>query len=216
MGVRKVEGDLAVESKLDNETMQLLQQVRAGRGGAFEKLFDRHRAYLTRVVGLRLDGRIRSRVDTSDVVQETYVEALRRFDDYVERPPLPFRLWLRQIACDQSLKARRRHRQTDRRTVDRELSLPERSSLLLARQLCGKVATPSEELKQAETARRVREAVEHLPDHECDVVVMRHYEGLSNQEIATVLRVKAATVSKRHGRAMLRLHNLLYGSEERD
>jgi RNA polymerase sigma-70 factor, ECF subfamily len=205
-----------VESELDNETMQLLQQVRAGRGGAFEQLFDRHRAYLTRVIGLRLDGRIRSRVDPSDVVQETYVEALRRFSGYVQHPPLPFRLWLRQIACDQSLKARRRHRKTARRTVDRELSLPERSSLLLARQLHGGEATPSEQLKQAEAADRIREAVEQLPEHERDVVVMRHYEELSNQEIATVLQVKAATVSKRHGRAMLRLHNLLYGSEEQD
>jgi RNA polymerase sigma-70 factor (ECF subfamily) len=205
-----------MESELDNETMQLLQQVQAGRTGAFERLFDRHRDYLVRLVALRLDGRVRSRVDPADVVQETYVEALRRFDAYLQNPALPFRLWLRQIACDQALKARRHHRQAARRTVDRELALPQRSSALLARQLYGNVATPSEHLKQAEASGRLRDAIDRLPDHERDVVVMRHYEELSNQEISTLLQITPAAVSKRHGRALLRLHELLYGSQDED
>ena len=57
---------------LDAETMQLVQQARSGHGQAFEQLFDRHRPYLKKVVGLRLDAAIRARVDPSDVVQDAY------------------------------------------------------------------------------------------------------------------------------------------------
>jgi RNA polymerase sigma-70 factor (ECF subfamily) len=201
---------------LDPETVELIRQVQAGQSGAFEPLFDRHRPYLMRLADLRLDSRVRTRVDPSDVVQETYLEAHRRFRDYVRHARLPFRLWLRQIACDQSLKARRRHLETARRTVAWEMSLPERSSLMLAREIHGMISTPSQSIQKRETARRVREAIATLPDHEREVVLMRHYEGLSNQEIGILLKVEPATVSKRHGRAMLRLHRALFESDQED
>ena len=201
---------MSSETPLDAETMQLVQQARSGHGQAFEQLFDRHRPYLKKVVGLRLDAAIRSRVDPSDVVQDAYLEAHRRFGNYVQSPELPFRLWLRQIACDESMKAHRRHRQTAKRGVDREISLPEQSCLLLARRLQGMMSSPSQKAQRKETAKIVREAIEQLPSHERDVVIMRHYEGLSNQEIGILLHVEPATVSKRHGRAMLRLHEALF------
>ena len=198
------------ETPMDAETMQLVQRARSGHGQAFEQLFDRHRPYLNKVVGLRLDPAIRSRVDPSDVVQEAYLEAHRRFGKYVQSPELPFRLWLRQIACDESMKAHRRHRQTAKRSVDREIALPEQSSILLAKRLQGMMSSPSQKLQRKETASILREAIEKLPSHERDVVIMRHYEGLSNQEIGILLNVEPTTVSKRHGRAMLRLHETLF------
>ena len=86
--------------------------------------------------------------------------------------------------------------------------------MLLAKQLQGLMSTPSQNLQRKETARLVREAIEKLPQHERDVVVMRHYEELSNQEIGILLDVEPATVSKRHGRAMLRLHEMLFNPNE--
>ena len=68
--------------------------------------------------------------------------------------------------------------------------------------------------QQKEMVRRVRDAIERLPDHERDVIVMRHYEGLSNQDIGVILNIEPATVSKRHGRAMLRLHEMLFAEEK--
>src|SRR6516165_12334958 len=91
------------------ETRRLLERACAGEAEATERLLSRHRPYLRRLVELRLDPRLRPRVDASDVVQETHLEALRRLSAYLERRPLPFRLWLRQIACDCALKAHRRH-----------------------------------------------------------------------------------------------------------
>src|SRR5262249_51444880 len=123
--------DIAPDSE---ETRALLDRARAGDRQAFEQLFARYRPFLERLVALRLDPRLRARIDPSDVVQETQLEAVRRLEAYLQDPAMPFRLWLRQLASDRLAKARRHHfRQA--RAVGRELHLPEQSSLDLARQL---------------------------------------------------------------------------------
>jgi RNA polymerase sigma-70 factor, ECF subfamily len=192
------------------ETQGLLRRVRAGDREAFGQLFARHQAYLRRVVELRLDPRLRPRVDPSDVVQEAHLEALNRLPTYLERPALPFRLWLRQIASDRALKARRHHLGAARRALGREVPLPEESSLVLARRLLAGNSSPIRQLGQRELARRLRQAVARLPEADREVVVMRHFEGLSNREVACLLGLDPATASKRHGRAMLRLHRILF------
>src|SRR5262249_54060704 len=114
-----------------DDTEQLLQEAQAGDGRAFEELFARHRAYLHQVVALRLDPRIRARVDPSDVVQEAQLDAFRRFRDFLERRPMAFRLWLRKTACERLLMLQRYHRQAAQRTVDREVAIPDGSAFML-------------------------------------------------------------------------------------
>ncbi len=89
------------------------------------------------------------------------------------------------------------------------MPLPAESSLVLGRQLLASGSTPSEHLDRSEVARRVRQAVTLLPEADREVLVMRNFEGLSNPEIGYLLGLDAATVSKRHGRALLRLRKLL-------
>jgi RNA polymerase sigma-70 factor (ECF subfamily) len=192
------------------ETHGLLQRARIGDRQAFEQLFARHQAYLLRLVELRLAPQLRSRIGPEDIVQEAYVEALSRLDGYLERPALPFRLWLRQIACDRALKARRQHLGTARRAIGREVPLPERSSLVLAGRLLAGDPSPSQQLDHQETVRRLRQAVAQLPESDREMVMLRHFEELSNQEVACLLGIDPGTASKRHGRAMLRLHRLLF------
>jgi RNA polymerase sigma-70 factor (ECF subfamily) len=191
------------------ETKALLEQIRAGDRQAVEQLLARHQTYLHRLVELRLDPRLRSRVDASDVVQEAHLEALNRLDAYLEQPALPFRLWLRRIAVDRALKARRHHLGTARRALGKEVPLPEQSSLVLARHLLAGGPTASQQLDHADLARRLRQAMAQLPEADREVVLMRHFEGLSNREVACLLGLDPATASKRHGRAMLRLHRIL-------
>jgi RNA polymerase sigma-70 factor (ECF subfamily) len=194
------------------ETRRLLEQARAGGEGAADQLLDRHRPYLLRFVELRLDPRIQGRLDPSDVVQEAQMEACRRLAVYLERPPMPFRLWLRQIAFDRLLMLRRHHVDAARRTVERELPLPERSSLLLAQGLFAVGSTPSQQAVKREFMRRVGEAVRQLTDGDGEVLVLRNLEGLSNQETAQVLGIDPATASRRYGRAVLRLRDILLQS----
>ena len=136
------------------ETQRLLQQVRTGDRQAFEQLLAQPRPYLRQLVELRLDPKLRPRVDPSDVVQEAQIEAVRRLDAYLEQTPLPFRLWLRQLAHDRLLMMHRRHVKAARRAVGQEVALPERSSLLLAQQLLAVGSTPSQQLDQQELARQ--------------------------------------------------------------
>jgi RNA polymerase sigma-70 factor (ECF subfamily) len=191
------------------ETQRLLQLIRAGDRRGFEKLFARHRPYLRQVVDLRLDPKLRSRVDPSDVVQETHLEAFRRLPDYLVRRPMPFRLWLRKTAYERLLMIQRHHLQAGRRAVGREVPLPDRSSVQLFRQLLAPGSTPGMEMAKAELARRVRQAVARLAEIDREVLLMRNLEGLSNHEVAQVLEIEPSAASQRYGRALLRLRKLL-------
>jgi RNA polymerase sigma-70 factor (ECF subfamily) len=191
------------------ETEGLLRQIRAGDRRAFDLLFARYWRYLHQVIEQRLDPKIRRRVDPSDIVQETQLEAFQRLADYLERQPMSFRAWLRKTAHERLLKIRRYHRATDKRSVEREVPLPDGSSLQLAQQLLAPGSTPCQHLDRTEQARRVRESVAQLSETDQEVVLMRNFEGLSNQEIGYVLDLDPAAVSKRHGRALLRLRELL-------
>jgi RNA polymerase sigma-70 factor (ECF subfamily) len=191
------------------EIQSLLEQVRAGKLGAIDQLFTCYRAYLHQVIQMRLDAQVRQRVDVSDVIQETQLEANRRLTDYLEREPVSFRVWLRQIAHDRILKARRGHAETARRAVTREVPLPERSSLQLAEQLLAGGSTPSQQIAKREQARGVRQALTQLPDTDREIVLMRTYEKLSYDEIGYVLGIEPAAANMRHVRALMRLGKIL-------
>jgi RNA polymerase sigma-70 factor (ECF subfamily) len=194
------------------ETQRLLEQVRAGDRLAFDQLFARHRSFLRHLIEVRLDPRLRARVDPSDVVQETHLEAFRRLADYLARQPMPFRLWLRKTAHERLLALQRRHLGAARRAVGREVRLPEASSLQLAQQLVAAGSTPSQRLDRDEQAAAVRRALGRLSASDREVLLLRNVEMLSNQEAAHVLEIDPAAASQRYGRALLRLRKLLLSS----
>jgi RNA polymerase sigma-70 factor (ECF subfamily) len=193
-------------------TDRLLQQVQAGDRQAFEDLFASHRPYLRQVIAMRLDPRLRARLDTSDVVQETQLEAFRRLPDYLARRPMSFRLWLRKTACERLIMAQRHHLKAGRRTVGREVALPARSSLSLVQQLFATGSTPSQRLDRADLARRVREVLAQLTETDREILLMRNLEALSNHEVAEVLGIEPAAASQRYGRALIRLRKLFLES----
>jgi RNA polymerase sigma-70 factor (ECF subfamily) len=199
--------DVATADSAD--TQHLLQRIRAGEQQAREQLFARHRAFLLRFVRLRADPQLRARLDPSDIVQETQIIALRRLENYLDSPKLCFRLWLRQLAYDQLLQLRRRHVRTKGRTVERDVSLPADSSVHLASRLLAVTAAPSTELLKKEFIARVRAAVLELADADREIVLLRNFEELSNQEVVQLLGIKAATASRRYGRALIRLREIL-------
>jgi RNA polymerase sigma-70 factor (ECF subfamily) len=191
------------------ETHRLLKRVRAGDGDAREELFARHQGYLLLFVGLRLDPKLRARVDPSDVVQDAQLEAIRRLDGYLHDPALPLRLWLRQLTIDRLLMLRRRHLTAAKRALGMEVQLPDRSSQPFAEQLLASGTTPSQRLDRDELACRVSLAVARLAESDREILLMRTFEGLTFEEAACVLKIDPAAARKRHGRALLRLHKFL-------
>jgi RNA polymerase sigma-70 factor (ECF subfamily) len=191
------------------ETCGLLEQVRGGDRHALDRLLARHRRGLLGFVEVHLDPRLRARVDPSDVVQDTQLEVVRRMDDFLERQPMPFHVWLRKQAFERMLRLRRDHLERARRSVKREAAWPDRSSLLLARPLLGKAPSPHDLLEARERIERVGLAVAELAAADREILLMRHAEELPYEEIACLLEIDPAAARKRYGRAMIRLQRLL-------
>jgi RNA polymerase sigma-70 factor (ECF subfamily) len=193
-----------------DSTRELLELARAGNPAACEELFARHREQLREAVALRLDRRLAARIDISDVVQETYLEAARRLPEYLERSAMPFALWLRWLARERVLTLHRQHLFADKRAVGREVrALPVDSSAQFAAGLLGPGSSPSQAVAAMELAERLRLALQQLDEEERELLVGRHFEQLSNRELAQLLGISEAAANKRYIRALQQLRGLL-------
>lgn len=199
-------------------TQELLQNAKEGSDGAVNNLLDRHRDSLRRMIGMRLDRNLLRRIDVSDVVQEVLVEANRRLQDYLANPVMAFHLWIRQIAKDRIIDAHRRHRVSAKRSIDREQPIAagpvDQSTVELVARLCDPELTPAAAATQREIELHVRSAIDELPERDQEIILMRHYEQLSNQDIAAALGLTEPASSMRYLRALKKLRKLLDESAE--
>lgn len=201
------------------QTEQLIVQAKGGDASAVNQLMDRHRNSLRQLVRMRLDHKIQKRIDVSDVVQDVLVEANRRLQRYLQEPAMPFHLWLRQIAKDRIIDAHRRHRVSAKRSVDREQQMVaprgyDQSSIQLASLLGDSRLTPAAAALQKEMARKVEQSISELDEKDCEIIVMRHYEHLSNQDIGQILGLTEPAASMRYLRAIRRLKVILQDGTE--
>jgi RNA polymerase sigma-70 factor (ECF subfamily) len=192
-----------------DHTRRLLDDLRRGDRRALGALLARQRPAMRELVALHLDPRLAARADPSDVVQEAQADMARRIDDYLGRDPMPFHLWARKTAYERLLDLHRYHLRRARRAAGREVPLPDRSSLLLARPLLGGGPSPSRQAAARELAERVARAVAGLSEADREVLLMRHAEGLPFGEVACLLGVEPAAARKRFGRALIRLQDAL-------
>lgn len=196
------------------DTQMLLDQAKRGDAAAVEQLLARHREPIRRLIDLRLDPAIVQRLDASDVVQDVLFEASKRLQDYLKNPAMPFHLWLRHIAKDHLIDAHRRHHQAQKRGVQREQPLVrpgwmDKSSLELAGQLVDPERTPASAAIQEELQRRLHDALAQLDEDDREVLQMRHFEQLSNQDVAAALGLTEAAASMRYLRAIRKLRDVM-------
>jgi RNA polymerase sigma-70 factor, ECF subfamily len=197
-----------------DDTDRIIRQARAGEMGALNELFARHRVRLRRMVQMRLSWRLQGRIDESDVIQDAYLEAARRLEEYLVQPNMPLFLWLRFLVGERLLILHRHHLGTKMRDARREVSifreaLPDASSAALAAQLLGQQTSPSEAACRAERLLRIQEAINRLDPMDREVLSLRHFEQLSRAETAQVLGIAEAAAAKRYIRALKRLKDLL-------
>ena len=201
-------------------TLVLLDRARDGDLDAVNRLLDRHRTAIRRMIDHRMDRVIERRVDASDIVQDVMIEANRRLGDYLANPTMPFRLWLRHMARDRLIDAHRRHRVAASRSLDREVPLTthegEGSSPDGLVAIADRELTPAAAATWHELERRFAAAVELLDEGDRQIVLLRHFEHLSTAEAAEVLGLTKPAAGMRYLRAMRRLRSLLDGGAPED
>lgn len=190
----------------------LLARVRAGDQPALADLFARHRDKLRRMVQLRLDHRLAGRVSPSDVLQEAYIDALKRIDHYFEKPDQPFFGWLRLVVGQRLADVHREHL-AQKRDVGHEVPIhrggPGADSACLAACLLGSGTSPSNAAARTESFGRLEEALEQMDALDREVLALRHFEELGNADTAEILGIQPAAASKRYVRALARLKQIL-------
>ncbi len=194
-----------------------LDRLRREGQRALADLFTQYYDRLERMVRFRMDRRLSSRVDVADVLQEAYLDAAKRIDAYLAKPEAPFFVWLRGIAANTLADVHRRHLGAELRDAARDQSLyqrgPEGSSELLAAQLAGHFTSPSQAAMRDEAAARIEAALEEMDEIDREVLALRHFEQLSNNEVAEVLGLSKTAASNRYVRALARLKEILLRAE---
>ena len=197
-----------------SETNQLLEQAARGDPQGLGTLLAKHGDRLRRMVALRMDRRLQGRIDPSDIIQETYLEASVRLAEYLRDPSMPFFLWLRFLAGQKLVTLHRHHLGVQMRAAGQEVALcrgplPEASSAALAAQLLGHDTRASEAAIRAELKVQVQEALNGMDPLDREVLALRHFEQLSRAEIAQVLEISEGAAGKRYIRALERLKRVL-------
>ena len=186
----------------------------SGETQELNELFNSYRDRLRLMVHLRLDRRLQARIDSSDILQEAFLEAATRYEQYQSNPSMPPFLWLRFLVGQQLVLMLRRHLGVKARAAGREVSLyhgalPEANSQSLAAALLGKLSSPSQAAMRSELQVRLQETLNSMDEIDREVLVLRHFEQLSNVETAQVLGLQERTASKRYLTALRRLKGAL-------
>jgi RNA polymerase sigma-70 factor (ECF subfamily) len=192
---------------------ELLDVALNGDESALAALVERHRDRLERMVLLRMDRRLQGRVDPADVLQDAYLALRGKFPQYCAEPRLPFYLWLRLEVGQKLMAVHRFHLGTQMRDAGQEVSLhrgalPQVTSLSLAEHLLGKLTSASRAAMRAELKLKVEEALNSMGPDDREVLILRHFEELSNAETAQVLGIKPSAAVNRYARALLRLKDV--------
>lgn len=177
-------------------------------------LLARHHDRLARMVKYRLDRRLQGRIDAADVIQEAFLEASQRLPKYLANPEVPFFIWLRFLVGQKLALLHRRHLGVQARDAGRDISLyrgplPEASSAALAAHLVGNLTSPSQAAIKAETRIRLQEALNSMNQIDREVLILRHFEHLTNQETAKSLDIQPSTATNRYVRALEKLRHIL-------
>ena len=195
------------------QTTALLDRLRGGDAAAVGELFELHRGRLWRMLSVRLDQRVARRVSPDDVLQEAFLDVAARLGEYLERPAVPFYVWLRFLVVQRMQAAHRAHLGAKIRAVAQEAAAPAGGPLAspdsMAGQLVGTFTSPSQAAVRRELRDRLRAALDEMDPLDREVLALRHFEELGNNEVAEVLGISKDAASKRHVRALKRLKEIL-------
>ncbi len=178
---------------------------------------ERFRSWLGLLARLQVEPRFRAKFDSSDIVQQTMLEAVRDWPKFRGGTEAELAAWLRQILAHVLLHEMRRFGGAQRRDLGREVSLEQalaESSRRLGDLLAAPDTSPSERAGRHELERRLADAMARLPADYAEVILLRNIEGLSHDEIARRMGRGSGAVRMLWVRALARLRQELDLAEQ--
>ena len=185
----------------------LLERARAGDADALGRLLEQYRQYLRLLAQSQVGRSLRVRLDPSDLVQETLLEAQRDFSQFGGSGEGELTAWLRRILV-RNLADQLKHHHSQKRDFEREQpleSLVEQAHAALAAPL----STPSAQVSRREQAVVLAQAMAQLPADYREVIAMRHLEGASFESIAERMGRTSGAVRMLWMRALERLGSIM-------
>ena len=217
---RSITGELELRNILLAESTDVISQqhdliddpdltrLRAGGCNTLAEIFQEMQPALERMLRLRL-GRMGQREDTADVLQNTYLEAARRLDEYLTTPQVSVKIWLRRLTRQVFTRMWRSHMSTEMRAMNREVGLLrvsfDDSGEALATELSASMPGPASESIQQEMKDRLLRMIGEMSDSDREILALRHLESLSIRDTADELQISLDAASKRYQRAVLKL-----------
>jgi RNA polymerase sigma-70 factor, ECF subfamily len=190
----------------------VVNKLVSGGDTAVAEIFSEYQPRLERMVEFRLDRRLRGRVDSADIIQEAYIEIARRIRDYTSNPTVAFYVWVRQITWQTLVSVHRRHL-GQKRHPNMEVRLAQRSpndtTFSIAQALVAQLTSPSGAAQRQEEYDQLRDAFSTMDDTDREVLALRHFEQLGNNEVAEILGISRTAASNRYVRAVKRLGDVL-------
>ena len=180
---------------------------------------DRYRSWLGLLARMQVDARFRAKFDPSDIVQQTFLEAVREWPKFRGETEAELASWLRQILAHVLLHEMRRYNGTLRRDVDREVSLEKalaESSRQLGEALAAPGLSPSEHASRHELELQLANALARLPADYAEVILWRNIEGLPHDEVARRMGRGVGAVRMLWVRALARLREELVVNPDLD
>ena len=197
------------------DDLDLLRHAQTGNEDALNEVLIKHRDRLKRMISVRMNQKLQSRIDASDVIQDTFIEASRALNAYLENPKMPVFIWLRHLAGEKLIQAHRLHLGAQKRAAGREQRIfggaPQATSQSIAIQLAGNVTSPSQAAEKKEANDQLMEALESMDEIDREILTLRHFEHLSSRETAEIVGMNHEAVRKRYIRALDKMQKILVG-----
>lgn len=176
---------------------KMISRVRSGNNEALGELLQLYRNYLTVLATTQVDNRLRRRMSTSDLVQETMLAAHRDFAQFRGGSEGELVAWLRQILCNCLSHAVEKHVHAQKRDLRREVALEhvakklDESMVHLSRLAVDGSPSPSQVMARREMAAELYNQLAKLKDNYRDVIIYRNLQSLSFDEIAERMEIKS-------------------------
>ncbi len=165
------------------KTLDLVRRAQDGDGEALNRLFDRYQDRVRRIVRIRLGPRLRSRLESADIMQDTFAAAVRRFEDFEMRDDASFIHWLSTIA-EHQITDRNDYYSAKKRTAKGEVPMQGADPEAPKIEPPSERTAPLDALIRSEGAELVEECLSALEERHRDLILLRDYAGFSWKDVA--------------------------------